>query len=85
MVCVAMPPVKRFCCCCLVLLQVLVMHGATDPICEASDAANLAQHIKGSTLLEVEGADHWYKGKQQQLLDAVTEFVLQAGREKGLC
>jgi pimeloyl-ACP methyl ester carboxylesterase len=66
-------------------LQVLVMHGACDPICEASDAANLARHIAGSELVEVEGADHWYKGRQQQLLDAVTVFAVKAGREKGLC
>jgi pimeloyl-ACP methyl ester carboxylesterase len=67
------------------LLQVLVMHGACDPICEAADAANLAAHIAGSELLEVEGADHWYKGRQQQLLDAVTAFALRAARTKGMC
>lgn len=65
-------------------LQVLVLHGTSDPICEASDAANLARHIAGSQLLEVEGADHWFKGCQQQLLDAVTAFAVAAGREKGL-
>lgn len=67
------------------LLQVLVMHGESDPICEAADAANLARHISGSELLEVAGADHWYKDRQQQLLEAVRAFVLRAGREKHLC
>jgi alpha/beta superfamily hydrolase len=66
-------------------MQVLVMHGETDPICEAADAAKLSRHIAGSQLLEVPGADHWYKGKQQQLLEAVGAFVVQAGREKNLC
>jgi pimeloyl-ACP methyl ester carboxylesterase len=66
-------------------LQVLVLHGTADPICEASDAANLAHHIAGATLLEVEGADHWYSGQEQQLLEAITQFAVEAGRDKGLC
>lgn len=61
------------------------MHGESDPICEAADAANLARHITGSQLLEVQGADHWYKDRQQQLLEAVGAFALQAGHEKHLC
>jgi pimeloyl-ACP methyl ester carboxylesterase len=65
--------------------QVLVLHGAADPICEASDAANLARHIKGSQLVDVEGADHWFKDRQQQLLDAVSTFAVHAGHEQGLC
>lgn len=70
---------------CPSILQVLVLHGACDPICEASDAANLARHITGSHLQEVEGADHWFKGCEQQLLDAVEVFALAAGLEMGLC
>ncbi|WIA21686.1 hypothetical protein OEZ85_000855 [Tetradesmus obliquus] len=56
--------------------SVLVLHGACDPICEASDAAQLAGDIAGSQLVEVEGADHWFAGRQQQLLQAVEGFVL---------
>lgn len=62
-----------------------MLHGQADPICEASDAANLASHISGSQLFVGEGADHWWKDRQQQLLEAVAEFVVAAGREKGLC
>lgn len=65
--------------------QVLVLHGQADPICEASDVENLASHIAGSQLVVGEGADHWWKDMQQQLLDAVTTFVVAAGRQKGLC
>lgn len=32
--------------------------------------------LAGSQLVEVEGADHWFAGRQQQLLQAVEGFVL---------
>ena len=49
-------------------VQVLVVHGADDPICEASDASNLAANIAGAQLVQVEGADHWFKGCLAELL-----------------
>ncbi|KAF6263728.1 Alpha/Beta hydrolase protein [Scenedesmus sp. NREL 46B-D3] len=58
--------------------SVLVLHGCTDPICEAADAVQLAHSIAGSQLMEVEGADHWFAGRQQQLLHAVEAYLVHA-------
>jgi pimeloyl-ACP methyl ester carboxylesterase len=63
---------------------VLVVHGGSDPICQASDAAALAHAIAGAELFVVEGADHWFRGRQQQLLDAVSQFVAAGAQRAGL-
>jgi alpha/beta superfamily hydrolase len=34
--------------------------------------------LAGSQLVEVEGADHWFAGHQQQLLQAVEAFVVDS-------
>lgn len=62
--------------------SVLVMHGAADPICQQSDAEQLARSIAGAQLVVVEGADHWYNNMEQQLLEAVEHFAVSAWRAR---
>jgi alpha/beta superfamily hydrolase len=38
--------------------------------------------LAGSQLVEVEGADHWFAGRQQQLLQAVEDFVVNAWQHR---
>eukprot|EP00775_Hariotina_reticulata_P005302 gene5302-5537_t len=54
---------------------VLVVHGAADPICQASDAAALANNIPGAQLRVIDGANHWFKGCFGQLAAAVEGFA----------
>uniref|UniRef100_A0A383VEN7 Serine aminopeptidase S33 domain-containing protein n=1 Tax=Tetradesmus obliquus TaxID=3088 RepID=A0A383VEN7_TETOB len=65
--------------------KVLTIHGTADSVIPIDDGRQMAESIAGSSLVEVEGADHNFRASEQvlqQLIAAVLGF-LQEGEAKG--
>ncbi|WIA12355.1 hypothetical protein OEZ85_012405 [Tetradesmus obliquus] len=65
--------------------KVLTIHGTADSVIPIDDGRQMAESIAGSSLVEVEGADHNFRASEQvlqQLIAAVLGF-LQEGKAEG--
>ena len=58
----------------------LVTHRTGDALFDVREAQYIAARIAGSTLLELEGSDHFVSGDPAQLLDAIEPFIAATPR-----
>jgi pimeloyl-ACP methyl ester carboxylesterase len=61
--------------------KVLTIHGTADSVIPVDDGRQMAASIAGSSLVEVEGADHNFRASEevlQQLISAVLDFLQEA-------
>jgi pimeloyl-ACP methyl ester carboxylesterase len=56
-------------------LPTLVVHRTGDQVCPVAGSRWMAGQITGSTMIELEGSDHFVSGDPDQILDAIEPFV----------
>lgn len=56
-------------------IPTLIVHGTTDDVVPLENSRELNKIILNSKLVEVEGANHGYTGKEKEAAEAVTNFI----------
>lgn len=54
---------------------VLIIHGTADRVVPIENSRELAKQFENSRLVEVQGADHSYKGKEQETAKIIAEWI----------
>ncbi len=56
-------------------IPVLIIHGTADPIVPIENSRELAKYLENCTLVEIPGADHSYKGKEQEIAKIIVKWL----------
>jgi len=56
-------------------IPVLIIHGTADRVVPIENSRELARQFENSRLVEVQGADHNYKGKEQETARIIAEWI----------
>jgi pimeloyl-ACP methyl ester carboxylesterase len=56
-------------------IPVLIIHGTADRVVPIENSRELAEQVENSRLVEVEGADHSYKGKEQETAKIIAQWI----------
>jgi pimeloyl-ACP methyl ester carboxylesterase len=53
----------------------LIVHGTADPVIPLENSKQMQKIIPNCKLVEIEGADHSYRGKEKEAAKAVADFL----------
>ena len=56
-------------------IPVLLVHGTEDPSIPIENSRELKTYLRNSTLVEIENADHSYRGKEKETAEAVANWI----------
>ena len=56
-------------------IPVLIIHGTVDRVVPIDNSRELAKQFENSRLVEIQGADHSYKGKEQETAEIIAKWI----------
>jgi pimeloyl-ACP methyl ester carboxylesterase len=56
-------------------IPVLIIHGTADRVVPIENSRELVKQFENSRLVEVQGADHRYKGKEQETAKIIADWI----------